>query len=188
MTDEGDDDMSLEDLTMEELQEARPDLVEAIQGDGESDAEDETQDEEQAQEGRTQEGRQALDEVTRLREELALRDQRDAVRGIVADTDLPGGAQQRVVEACSHELIDAEDLTERVQEAVENERGYLQGAMRDMGLGTRVDDGGTGASAPSEDQQRTQEAYEDNWARRARAQGMSEAQIKRLQEAAGRGG
>jgi len=184
MTDGGDDDMGLEDLTLEELQEARPDLVEAIQGDGEdSDADEEDT---QTQEARTQEGRQALDEVTRLRNEVALRDQRDAVRDLVADTDLPAGARTRVVEACSSELIETENLQQRVQEAVETERGYLQGAMRDMGLGTQVNDGGTGASAPSEDQQRAQEAYEQAWERRAREQGFSQAEIKRMKEAVGR--
>jgi len=109
----------LDTLNMQELKDARPDLVAAIikENGGNTDEKvDKATVETQIKESK--------EEVTKLQNDLKLRDQRDAVTAQLKESKLPVAAQARVSAKYKDTLIEKE-LKEAVEADIKAEISYL---------------------------------------------------------------
>jgi len=94
-------------------------------------------------------------------------------------TDLSPVSQRRVIESFRGQIIAPDKLSTRVQEACDAERNYALELLQDYGVRTRI--AGTGATDGTRTQEATQ-AYEEQFAARARAMGIDEKTLKAMQE------
>lgn len=137
---------------------------------------------------------QTAEQTKRIQEQAdqlkALQDQQAAastlaqVRSLVdARDDLSPTAKGRVIESFGGQILATDQIGTRVQEACDKERAYALSILQESGVRTGIR--GTGAT----DSTRTQEAvqaYEEQFAARARAMGVDEKTLKAMQELPGR--
>ena len=116
----------------------------------------------------------------------ALEDERAAgktlgiITGMVqARDDLSPVSQARVIESFSGQIIAPDQIGTRVQEACDRERTYALELLQAAGVRTVIR--GTGATDGTRTQEATQ-AYEEQFAARARAMGIDEKTLKAMQE------
>jgi len=94
-------------------------------------------------------------------------------------TDLSPVSQRRVIESFRGQIIAPDQLSTRVQEACDAERNYALELLQAAGVRTVIR--GTGATDGTRTQEATQ-AYEEQFAARARAMGIDEKTLKAMQE------
>lgn len=146
-------DMALEDLTVEQLREARPELVQQILAAKPQDAKPEPVDVEK----RVAEAIKPLqDKIAALETE---KQQADALaaQGRIVESMIAGEAgaglslvsRTRITEQLKAALVEPEKLADRVKEAVAAEKEYAASILREAGIVTRVT--GAGQSTPGGD-------------------------------------
>lgn len=179
-------DMALEDVTLEQLRDARPDLVQSITQEAAKTAKQEAKPvagitPEQVQEAVTKAVTPLQDKLTALETqrttEATLATQLTVVRNIVdgeAGKGLSPASRERVIESFRATAVEAEKLSERVGESITAERKYVADVLAASGVRTAVT--GLGGSNATQSEQ-AQEAYKANFTRKCQEQGMSQAQI-----------
>jgi hypothetical protein len=170
-------DMALEELTLEQLQEARPDLVTLI--------ETRTQEAARTHEGApadaalTAETERANQAEARAREaegQLARQEQHKTIVELVGKAEgLTDISRQRVIESFASRTLEADKLEAEVTEAIAAEKTYADELLKAAGVHTRVEGAG-----PSGDPQTTQarEAHEETYKRQCEERGVPYIPIK----------
>jgi hypothetical protein len=159
-------DMALEELTLLELQEARPDLVTAIESRAVETA--------QAHQGEGAPDPGTDDRLaqaeTRAREaeaELAGIKQHARVTELVTQAEgLNPVSRQRVIESFAGRTLEADALEAQVQEAIDGEKAYAAELLQAAGVQTRVEGAG-----PTQGTRAT-EAYEQSYRAKCEAEGV----------------
>lgn len=119
-----------------------------------------------------------------LRRELDERNTAEIVGSMVrSDTRLTEASKAHVIDAFAGQAIPAKDIPERVKAACDKQASLEVALLRESGVASRVT--GLGAADPTDEgAKERREAYEVGFVRRCREAGMSEDQIKALQEVA----
>jgi len=167
--------MALEELTLEALIEGRPDLVAQIQ-------------EAAKPQGEPQETERLAEVEKRLAaatEQLAaMREEKDraAVMAIVTEAvgaaeGLSAASRSRVIESFRGQIVAPDELPARIEEACQAERGYALELLKEAGVKTRVE---AGASEGEPETQRTQETYQESYAKWLKRQGINDQTAQQL--------
>lgn len=164
-------DMALDDLTLEQLAEARPDLVTAIEERAQENAQKHEGDTTAADALAAAETRAAAAE-TRAREaeaKLAGLEQHAQIQQLVGEAEgLTEVSRQRVLESFAGRTVEADQLEAQVQEAVDAEKTYVAELLKASGVSTQVTGAGpTGGTAQA------REAYEATYKAECERRGIT---------------
>lgn len=171
--------MALEDLTLEALKEARPDLVALIE-EAVKPQEPEVVQEQEPQEPEVSTVDEALRaELETLRTEKA----QAAVMTVVTETiaaeeGLTEASRKRLVSLFRGRVVEAAALPAEIQEAVAAEKAYALELLKEAGVRTRVV--GANSGAPEAKPEQVQESYEEQYAAWLRRSGATSQQISTL--------
>ena len=123
---------------------------------------------------------EATARIKALEDERAAGKTLEIITGMVqARDDLSPVSQRRVIEGFAGQIIAPDQIGTRVQEACDRERTYALELLQAAGVRTVIR--GTGATDGTRTQEATQ-AYEEQFAARARAMGIDEKTLKAMQE------
>ena len=167
-SDRSDDEMEIKDLTLAELQAARPDLIAQIGKDAVTEAK--AAEKPAAGDDATARKLEALGESNRrLTLIVGTQATTEAVRAIVdADAALSAPVRLRVVESFAGQVVEADKIADAVKIAVERESAYAKALLAEAGAGTRV----AGLGRSTEGGGQTGEYSEENYKRQCEDQGV----------------
>jgi hypothetical protein len=120
------------------------------------------------------------DQIKALQDQQAAAGTLNTVQALVSERDdLSPAAKARVIESFGGQIIATDQIGTRVQEACDRERAYALQVLQEAGVRTVIR--GTGATDGTRTQEAVQ-AYEEQFAARARSIGIDEKTLKAMQE------
>ena len=175
--------MELSEVTLEQLLEARPDLVDGLAekvaakvSEGTAPVAEtpkpEVAPEDQVKQAVAEATKPLSDELTAMRQREAVRLTADCVSQALEAIDAKPTVKAKVEEKFAGQILDAADITAKVTEAVELENAYRLELLREAGVQTRITGAGTDPNA-----QAARESRDTRMREALREQGKSEAEI-----------
>jgi len=158
-TEGGTDEMDIKELTLTELQAARPDLIAQIGKDAVTEAAAAAKP--TPGDDATARKLEALEESNkRLTLIVGTQATTEAVHAIVdADATLSAPVRLRVVESFAGQVVEVDKLADAVKVAVERETAYAKALLAEAGAGTRVSGLGRSQEAAGQSGEYSEESY-----------------------------